>query len=219
MIWFLLYVLTLFATPGDNVTITINETSLLETSDPCLYFVETLKNSAYLTPGSHMLRVGAGCAPGVKFLTANNVTIAEIRVSSELKMEKLRDYALWLEQELMKINNKLESLGEELRNVIQKLNETKSEKERIEKDKKTLELQLMELNESYSSLKSKYDLLTSKYELLTSEIENKTTKIAQMEIEIKGLTEQSANYRMATLFLISLFVGSFAAIIMMIRRF
>lgn len=211
MIWLILSILTVFAVPGDNVTITITTPSILETSDPCLYFVETMNSSAYLPAGSHILKVGASCLPGVKFVTANELRIAEITVSSEVNEEKLLEYAGWLERELMAINSQLSSLRNEIKNVTQKLSETESEKDRIEKEKKTLELKLVELNESYNSLKLRYDLLSE-------EFESKKIKISQMESEIKSLAEQSATYRIATFFLVSIFVGSFTAMLIMTRR-
>lgn len=211
MMWLLLSILTVFAYPGDNVTITINQPSFLETSDPCLFFVETMNNSAYLSAGPHTLKVGAGCLPGVKFVTANKLRIAEITVSAELDQQKLQEYALWLEKKLIAIKSELSSLRDEIKTLTQKINETELERDKIAKEKKTLELEFIKLNESYNTLKLKYDLLSE-------EAERKTSKIAQMEIEIKSLAEQSTTYRIATFFLVSIFVGSFTAMVIMSRK-
>ncbi|MCS7144402.1 MAG: hypothetical protein NZ879_05205 [Archaeoglobaceae archaeon] len=211
MMWLFLSILTIFAYPGDNVTITITEPSLLETSDPCMFFVENMNSSAYLPAGSHTLKIGAKCLPGIKFVTANKLRIAEITVSSEINEQKLMDYAYWLERKLIKINSDILTLREELKNVTQKLNETKTEKDKIEMEKKMLEFELIRLNESYNSLKLRFDLLSE-------ESENKTSKIAQMEIELKSLAEQSTTYRIATFFLVSIFIGSFTAMVIMTRR-
>ncbi|TDA27991.1 MAG: hypothetical protein DSO00_06150 [Archaeoglobi archaeon] len=211
MMWMLMAVLTVFAVPGDNVTVMISEPSLLETSDPCMFFLETMNSSAYLPEGSHTIKVGAACSPGVKFVEANGSRIAEITVLSEVKPEKLLEYAAWIEEELMKTHKELSSLKGEVENLTQKLNETISEKERIENDKRLLELELSGLRLNYSSL-------VIRYNLLSQELENKTGKIAEMESEIKSLSEQSTNYRVATFFLLSVFVGSFAAMVLMSRK-
>jgi hypothetical protein len=211
MMWMLMAVLTVFAVPGDNVTVMISEPSLLETSDPCMFFLETMNSSAYLPEGSHTIKVGAACSPGVKFVEANGSRIAEITVLSEVKPEKLLEYAAWIEEELMKTHKELSSLRGEVENLTQKLNETISEKERIENDKRSLELELSGLRLNYSSL-------VIRYNLLSQELENKTGKIAEMESEIKSLSEQSTNYRVATFFLLSVFVGSFAAMVLMSRK-
>ncbi|TDA26856.1 MAG: hypothetical protein DSN99_05520 [Archaeoglobi archaeon] len=211
MMWMLMAVLTVFAVPGDNVTVMISEPSLLETSDPCMFFLETMNSSAYLPEGSHTIKVGAACSPGVKFVEANGSRIAEITVLSEVKPEKLLEYAAWIEEELMETHKELSSLKGEVENLTQKLNETISEKERIENDKRLLELELSGLRLNYSSL-------VIRYNLLSQELENKTGKIAEMESEIKSLSEQSTNYRVATFFLLSVFVGSFAAMVLMSRK-
>ncbi|MEG9193921.1 MAG: hypothetical protein V6S10_01145 [Candidatus Methanoglobus sp.] len=211
MMWMLMAVLTVFAVPGDNVTVMTSGPSLLETSDPCMFFLETMNSSAYLPEGLHTVKVGAACSPGVKFVEANGSRIAEITVLSEVKPEKLLEYAAWIEEELMKTHKELSSLKGEVENLTQKLNETISEKERIENDKRSLELELSGLRLNYSSL-------VIRYNLLSQELENKTGKIAEMESEIKSLSEQSTNYRMAIFFLLSVFVGSFAAMVLMSRK-
>ncbi|MEM4945790.1 MAG: hypothetical protein QXU31_05725 [Archaeoglobaceae archaeon] len=211
MIWLLLSILTLFASPGDNFTITITQPALIETSDSCLFFVETMNGSAYLPAGSYVVKVGASCEPGVKYVTANGLRIAEVSVTSDLKQENLRKYAIWLESKLMAISSEIGLLREEIENLTQKLNEIESEKSKLEMEKKTLETEFFRLNESYNSLKLRYDLLSE-------EFESRAIKISQMESEIKSLAEQSATYRIATFFLVSIFVGSFSAMVIMIRR-
>lgn len=211
MIWLLLSILTLFANPGDNFTVTITQPALLETSDSCLFFVETMNSSAYLPAGSYVVKVGASCEPGVKYVTANGLRIAEVSVSSQLNQEKLKNYALWLESKLMAISGEIAVLKGKIENLNRKLNETESEKDKLEMEKKTLEMEFFRLNETYNSLKLRYDLLSE-------EFEGRALKIAQMESEIKSLAEQSATYRMATFFLVSIFVGSFTAMVMMTRR-
>jgi len=211
MIWLLLSILTLFASPGDNFTITITQPALIETSDSCLFFVETMNGSDYLPAGSYVVKVGASCEPGVKYVTANGLRIAEVSVTSDLKQENLRKYAIWLESKLMAISSEIGLLRGEIENLTQKLNEIESEKSKLEMEKKTLETEFFRLNESYNSLKLRYDLLSE-------EFESRAIKISQMESEIKSLAEQSATYRIATFFLVSIFVGSFSAMVIMIRR-
>ncbi|MEM0215519.1 MAG: hypothetical protein QW384_06005 [Archaeoglobaceae archaeon] len=211
MIWLLLSILTLFASPGDNFTITITQPALIETSDSCLFFVETMNSSAYLPAGSYVVKVGASCEPGVKYVTANGLRIAEVSVTPDLKQENLRKYAIWLESKLMAISSEIGLLRGEIENLTQKLNEMESEKSKLEMEKKTLETEFFRLNESYNSLKLRYDLLSE-------EFESRAIKISQMESEIKSLAEQSATYRIATSFLVSIFVGSFSAMVIMIRR-
>lgn len=211
MIWMLLSILTLFAVPGDNFTVTITQPALLETSDSCLFFVDTMNSSAYLPAGSYVVKVGASCEPGVKYVTANGLRIAEVSVTSDLKPENLRKYAVWLESKLMTVSSEIGVLKGKIENITRKLNETEAEKSKLEMEKKALEMEFFRLNESYNSLKLRYDLLSE-------EFESRAIKIAQMESEIKSLAEQSMTYRMATFFLVSIFVGSFTAMVLMIRR-
>ncbi|MCX8172737.1 MAG: hypothetical protein N3D09_03895 [Archaeoglobaceae archaeon] len=218
MIWLIISVLTVFAYPGENVTITLAETSWVEISDSCLFFAETLNNSTLLPPGVHVIKVGVNCTPGIKFVTANNMKISEIMVHSRAEREKLLDYAKWLEDRLMTIKVEIESLKVEIGDVKRELNNTRSEKERIEKEKKLLELDLEKLNKQLANLTEIYNTLKSKYHILSDELERERDRIIQMESEIRSLTQQNTNYRIATFFLISIFVGSFTAMTVMIRR-
>lgn len=211
MIWLLLSILTFFAVPGDNVTITISEAAILQTSDECVYFVESMNNSAFLPAGVHLLKVGATCQPGVKYVTANNLKIAEIMVKTERNSDKLFEYAVWLESKLKEMKSEFLSLRDEINETTEKLRKAELEKEKLEKEKRMLELELKDLNETYNSL-------VLKYGLLGEELENKTSKIAQMESEIKSLSEQSTTYRIATFFLVSLFIGSFTAMVWISRK-
>ncbi|MEM1579174.1 MAG: DUF4472 domain-containing protein [Archaeoglobaceae archaeon] len=210
MIWLLLASLTFFANPGSEIQFHLNESTTLVADDPCIFFEETLQSKANLSPGVHKFRVGINCSPGFKAISANDSNFAVIIVS-QIGFETILNYAGNLEKENIQIKNNISSLEKKVKELEIKLNETEAQITKLENEKKLLTVEKSMLEDSYKSLQDRFNTLSR-------DLENRKAKITQMEEEIRSLAQQSSNYRIATLFLISIFVGSFVATAVMMRR-
>lgn len=206
----LLSILIFSVSVGENVTIPVNEHTILRAEDPCMYFNKTLSNVAEVEPGEHILQIGLNCSEGIKVVFANENRIAAISVSPA-KPEKIQNYALYLEKEFRDSGVKYNMLAEELNKISKKLKEAEEENSKLKIEKTALETELKGMKESY-------ELLQGKYTALSHNLESEKSKVSQMELELKSLSAQSATYRITTLFLISIFIGSFTATVMMLRR-
>lgn len=211
MIAMLLFsVLILSANVGDTITIPVAEKTTLTAEDPCMYFKETMSNVAEVGPGEYKLQIGANCSEGIKLVYANGVRIAAISVSPA-KPETLQNYAIAIEKEFRNIIMNYSLLREELNKLSQRVRELEQDNTKLKTEKTALETEL-------KITKENYDLLQTKYAAISQDLESKKNKLSQMEIELKSLSEQSTTYRITTLFLVSIFLGSFTATVMMLRR-
>lgn len=210
MIWLLLATLTFFANPGSEFEFSLNNSTTLLADDPCIFFEETLQNVANLSAGVHKFRVGINCSPGFKLISANGSNFAVIIVS-QISSESILNYASKMEKENVQIKNNFSSLEKRVKELENKINETETLIAKLENEKEILSAEKSMLEDSYRSLQDKFNALSR-------DLENRKAKITQMEEEIKKLAQQSSNYRIATLFLISIFVGSFTATAIMMRR-
>ncbi|MCS7130310.1 MAG: hypothetical protein NZ872_02705 [Archaeoglobaceae archaeon] len=203
-------ILILSVSVGENVTISVNERSILKAEDPCMYFRETMSSVAEVEPGVYTLQIGLNCSEGIKVVSANGNRIAAVSISPA-KSEVIQKYAFYLERELRGAGVKYSKLFEELNKTLKKVKDLEEENLKLKTDKTALETELRSVKESY-------ELLQSRYNTLTQNLESERGKISQMEIELKSLSAQTATYRTTTLFLISIFIGSFTATVMMLRR-
>lgn len=203
-------ILILSVSVGENVTISVNERSTLKVEDPCMYFRETMSSVAEVEPGVYTLQIGLNCSEGIKVVSANGNRIAAVSISPA-KSEVIQKYAFYLEKELRAAGEKYNKLFEELNKTLKKLKDLEEENLKLKTDKTALETELRSVKESY-------ELLQRRYNTLTQNLESERGKISQMEIELKSLSAQTATYKTVTLFLISIFIGSFTAMVIMLRR-
>lgn len=206
----LLSILVFSVSAGENVTIPVSEPAVLQADDPCMYFLESMGNVASVQPGEHILQVGLTCSEGTKYVLGNGSTIAVISVSPA-KSETVIKYAIFLENEIKNVWKNYTLLSEEINNLSERVNELEQENSKLKTEKLALETELRAYRDSY-------DQLQAKYFTIIQDLESKKSKISQMEVELKNLSEQSATYRATTLFLVSIFVGSFTATAIMLRR-
>lgn len=206
----LLSILIFSVSAGENVTIPVNETAVLQADDSCMYFLESMSNVANVPPGEHKLQIGLMCSEGIKVVTANGSRIAAISVSPA-KPEIVLKYAIYLENEIKNVWKNYSLLSEEVNKLSERVNALEQENSKLKTEKLSLETELR-------AYKDSYDQLQSKYSAISQDLESKKNRISQMEIELKNLSEQSTTYRITTFFLVSIFIGSFTATAIMIRR-
>lgn len=209
MIWLLLATLMIFSNPGEEVRLNLTDSAELRVDDQCIFFKETLNSSANLPPGLHELVIGFNCTPGDKMVFANDWPYAIIRVGNLNSLAL--DNASKIQIELLKTKKELNSTFEKLQKIKEELNSSLSRIEKLEREKRLLEIELTLLNDSYRDL-------SAKYERLSRELEVKRLRISEMEDEIRALSELSSTYRATTLFLVSIFIGSFTATYLMSRK-
>lgn len=206
----ILSILIFSVSAGENVTIPISEPAFLQADDSCMYFLDSMSNVVNVSPGEYKLQIGLTCSEGIKVVTANGTRIAAISVSPA-KPEIVRNYAIYLESELKKIWQNYTVFREEVGKLSESVKSLEQENARLKNEKSTLEAELRTLKDSYEQLQARYSAISQ-------DLESKKSRISQMEIELKSLTEQSNNYRIATFFLVSIFIGSFTATAIMLRR-
>lgn len=205
-----LSILIFSVSAGENVTIPVAEPALLEAEDPCMFFWESMSNVAFVPPGEHELQIGLTCSQGIRLVTANGSRLAVISISPA-KPENVIKYAIYIENELKKVGRNYSLLSEEVKKLSERVRELEQEKEKLRSEKSLLENELRAYKESYEQLQSRYSAVSQ-------DLESKKSKLSQMESELKSLSEQSTIYKAATFFLVSVFLGSFTATAIMLRR-
>lgn len=210
MIWALLAVLMIFANPGDTINIELQQPAKVVLEDPCMFFESTLNNSADLSEGLHLIKVGILCTAGEKKIEANGEIFAVVKVENT-SAEVVANYTSQLERRAIVLEKELNKTIAELEKMKEELKESQETVKRLENEKGLLEIELSLVKDSLNSLQAKYDALTK-------DLEAKKAKIEKMEAEIKELSSQSQMFRSSTLFLVSIFIGSFVAIVIMTRR-
>lgn len=210
MMWLILAVLTIFANPGDTISFELQQQAQVTLEDPCMFFETTLNNSANLSAGVHLVKVGILCKPGEKRIEANKTTIAVVKVGN-VSNEFIANYTSQLEKRAVVLERELNKTTAELEKVKEELRKSQDAVMRLEREKGLLEVELSLLRDNLKDLQTKYDALSK-------DLQTKRAKIEKMEEEIKALSSESQTFRASTLFLVSIFAGSFAAVILMTRR-
>jgi len=205
----LLLLAALQAYPGDIVSINLTGPALLAVSDDCMYFVENLQSSLEAAEGEHLLKVGVNCSSGVKSVYANDSVLAKVEV---LKSEvNYSSYAALMEKNNLLLQKNVEKLGEELRKAKEQIEFLQSKLEDCNNSARLLTLQNSLLQQQLSELEKKY-------ESTSSELQQKKISLRELEERLRELDAQSNVYRLTTYFLISLFAGSFAALVIISRK-
>lgn len=198
----LLVLLTLHASPGDVVSINVTDAGTLAVSDSCMYFVDNLQPSINATPGEYELKVGINCTPGVKEVYADGKVLAQIEVN-ETTID-LQTYAADLEKENLALQREIENLQEQIKTL-------ESQLEDLQNKAKMLEIQ-------NGLQKQQIEELEKRLERANSELQEKRSDLENLEEKMRELNRQSSIYKLATFFLVSLFAGSFAALVFVARK-
>ncbi|MFN3383572.1 MAG: hypothetical protein ACK401_01595, partial [Archaeoglobaceae archaeon] len=178
--------------------------------DPCMFFESTLNSTANLPKGTHQIKVSILCKPGDKEVKANEEIIAVVKVEKASE-EFVANYTSNLERTVISLQNKLNKSLEELEKVREEIKKKEEAIKKLENEKGLLEIELTLTKDNLNNLQTRFDALSK-------DLETKKAKIREMEEEIKELSSQSQNFRVSTFFLVSIFIGSFAAVSMMTRR-
>ncbi|WP_456329665.1 hypothetical protein [Archaeoglobus sp.] len=205
----LIALLTLQASPGDVVSINVTDAAMLAVSDDCMYFVDNLQPSINATPGEYALKIGINCTPGLKEVYANGEVLARIEVN-ETSID-YQSYAAKLEKENLDLEKEVKNLEEKLKGAQEQTEVLKSQLEDLQRNAKMLQIQ----NEMQ---KQQILQLEKKLETASSELREKTGNLEKLREEIEELNRQSSLYRTATFFMVSLFVGSFVALVFVSRK-
>jgi len=205
----LITLLTFQALPGDVVNLSITDYATLTASDNCMYFIDSLQTSINVTPGEYGLKIGINCSKGLKEVYANGEVLAQIEVG-ETEID-YQSYAAQLEKENLGLKMLVKSLKDELKDAEKKVEELNSQLEELQNQAKILQIQ----NELQ---KQQIEDLKKKLEEVNSELQDKINVLEKLREEIKELNRQSIIYKLATLFVVSLFVGSFVALVFVSRR-
>lgn len=198
----LIALLTLQASPGDILSINVTDVAMLTVSDECMYFVDNLQPSINATPGEYALKIGINCTPGLKEVYANGEVLARIEVN-ETSID-YQSYAAKLEKENLALEKGVKSLEE-------KLKELKSQLEDLQRNAKMLQIQ----NEMQ---KQQIEELEKELEGASLKLQKKTGDLEKLRQELEELNRQSSLYKTATFFMVSLFVGSFVALVFVSRK-
>lgn len=210
MIWAILAVLTIFANPGDTISLELQQPAYAVLEDPCMFFESTLNNSANLSEGAHLIKVGILCTSGEKKIEANGEIIAVVKVEKASE-NVIANYTSQVERQAVALEKELNKTIAELERTKEELKKNQEAMKKLENEKDLLEIEL-------SLVKDNLNILQAKYNALSQDLETKRAKIEQMEEEIKMLSSQSQTFRASTFFLVSIFIGSFVAVLMMTRR-
>lgn len=210
MIWVILSVLTIFANPGDEISLELQQPATVVLEDSCMFFESSLNSSANLSAGSHLVKVGIFCTPGEKKIKANDEIIAVVNVE-KVTSDTIANYTSRLERKVITLQSELNKTILELEKTRKELKNSSEAMKRLESEKSLLEIELNLMKDRFNNLQARYDFLSK-------DLETKKAKLAQMEEEIKALSSQSQTFRVATFFLVSIFLGSFSAILLMTRR-
>lgn len=209
MIWLLFALVTILANPGDTISLELQQPAQVSL-DPCMFFESTLNSSANLTEGVHLIKVGILCKPGEKKILANETSIAIVRVEN-VSTEFIVNYTSQLEKMAVFMEKELNRTIEELERAKEELKKSNETIKKLESEKNLLEIELSLLRSELGSLQAKFDALSK-------EVETKRAQIEKMEEEIRSLSNESQVFRASTFFLVSIFFGSFAAVLLMTRR-
>ncbi|WP_202318354.1 coiled-coil domain-containing protein [Archaeoglobus neptunius] len=201
---------TLQANPGDVVNLNITEPAMLNVSDACMYFVENLNSTLMATPGVHELKIGINCTEGIKKVYADGKELVEIEVSG-LSCSNITGYAAAIERENMALEKKVENLNLKTNALQKEIKELKSKLGDAEINMRMLELE-------NGVLKNELKKIKLNLNKTSQELEKKKDELAQQEERIMELNRQSSIYRIATFFLVSLFAGSYVALIYLSRK-
>jgi polyhydroxyalkanoate synthesis regulator phasin len=205
----LLVLLTLQASPGDIVSVNVTDTATLTVGDSCMYFVDNLQPSINATPGEYEVKIGINCTPGLKEVYADGSVLAQIDVN-ETTID-YQAYAASLEKENLALQKEVESLKEKLKISQEQIETLKSQLEDLQNKAKMLGIQ----NELQ---KQQIEELEKKLERAKTELQKKKSDLDELEEKIRELNRQSSIYRLATFFMVSLFVGSFVALVFVARK-
>jgi hypothetical protein len=199
----LLTLTTMQANPGDVLDVTVNESAVLSVNDSCVYFIESMTNTLDADAGSHEVKVGINCSPGIKEIKASGETLMLINVS-EANKTYVSTYAAQMERKNLALQKKIEKLEENLNEMKTKYEESERQKALLKIDNELLQNQIKslldELNKSQKELKEKKGILSI------------------LQSQLQSLSIQSQIYRLVTFFILSLFVGSYAALLYMSKK-
>ncbi|WP_290598198.1 MULTISPECIES: hypothetical protein [unclassified Archaeoglobus] len=199
----LLTLTTMQANPGDVLDVTVNESAVLSVNDSCVYFIESMTNTLDADAGSHEVKVGINCSPGIKEIKASGETLMLINVS-EANKTYVSTYAAQMERKNLALQKKIEKLEENLNEMKTKYEESERQKALLKIDNELLQNQIKslldELNKSQKELKEKKGTLSI------------------LQSQLQSLSRQSQIYRLVTFFILSLFVGSYAALLYMSKK-
>jgi len=198
----LITLLTLQALPGDVVSINVTDAAMLTVSDDCMYFADNLQPSIDAMPGEYGLKIGINCTPGLKEVYANGKVLARIEVN-ETSID-YQTYAAQLEKENL-------ALEKEVKNLEEELEELKSQLEDFQNKVKMLQIQ----NEMQIQ---QIEKLEKELEGASLKLQEKTGNLEKLREELEELNRQSSIYKIATFFMVSLFVGSFVALVSISRK-
>ncbi len=206
----LLTLATMQAHPGDVLNITITDSAVLSVNDSCVYFPESMASTLNADAGTHEVKVGINCSAGVKEIKANGESLMLIDVQ-EAGSSYIVNYAAEMERQNLALQKEVKNLKLQLEKLGEKLNELKTRYEESERQKGLLEVENNLLKDQIKSLEDKLNR-TQK------ELKEKKGTLSVLQTELQSMNEQSQIYRLATFFILSLFVGSYAALLYVSRK-
>ncbi len=191
------------ASPGDIVDVNVTHPALLSVNDTCMYFIENLKPTIQATEGVYHLKVGLNCTPGLRSVKADDEVVMLVNVS-KVDSSYIANYAANLEKSYLKLEMKLSELQKDLSDLNSKYREAIRQKEMA-----TIQIGL---------LKDQVAKLKNEIEKLKEKLESKETAISDLQKELRNTVKQGEIYRVATYFMLSLILGTFAALVYLSRK-
>jgi archaellum component FlaC len=195
--------------PGEELTVKVLYGAHLTLNDNCTYFAENGWQEIDASPGNYTVVVSPTCEPGIKTITVDRkgwVETLEFEVMEPTVeyllnySEKLREKNEQLTQKVAELSSEVNLLKKEIANYKNQIESLKEENERLVAEKKELQATIDQLNTKINELKSVID--------------EKNRIVASLQKQLNNLKGENYKLKVASLFIVSLFFGSYAAVIM-----
>lgn len=206
----LLTVTTMQAYPGDVLNVTVNDSAVLSVNDSCMYFIESMSGNLSATAGVHELKVGLNCTPGVKEVKADGEALMLVEVQ-EVSKDYIANKSAIIERENLLLKKQVGELKEKVVELNKTLKDLRDRYEESERQNELLKLNINLLQDQIKSLQT--ELNESRAELAAKKL-----ALSDLQAQLKSMSEQSQIYRVVTFFILSLFIGSYAALVYLSRK-
>jgi flagellar capping protein FliD len=198
--------------PGETFNISVDTPLTIQLSDRCMYFVETGTQSIAAKPGNHTVKTTISCDPGEKSVVVNETEETLKIMIVEPTGEYILNYASKLENENYRLLKDLDDLSRRVETLERKVKRYEAEIETLKKEKSEVEAEKR-------SLELRIKLLTKRVTTLEANLAEKENAVSKLSNELHQMDDIIYKLRLILLLIISLFLGSFAAIIVKRRRY
>ncbi|MBO8178923.1 MAG: hypothetical protein H0Z19_00335 [Archaeoglobus sp.] len=205
---------------GDIVNITLDEPAHV-TLDDCMYFLETLENSSYLSAGTHSIKITHSCLGSYQIEVKTNRTEYSIPLTVE-KDPNPEENVVELESRLLQLSKQIEGLRGEVdyyKKLFEVLNNMNvelydriqnyaQENERLKKELEKYKTMASNCTKVVKELEGKVEDLNAT--LTRLEAENSDLKLQIEDLMSKLSTARTSSETFQTLFFVTLsfLVGS-----------